>query len=559
MDTIYCTSCGNAMQNTAKFCTGCGTAVPEAPAEAVIAETPAEAVTPEAPVEAVTPEALPEAVVTEAAPVEAVAAETLAITEEPFSLFGLDIKKLALLGGAGAALIIALIVSLVAFSPSQYNSLKGSIDIAQTESDRFFVVTSKGANIAVEGICVDYEVNIDGTKAAFLVSDEDSINGNTLYHVSGGRVSKITEDVRSFWLASSGNGIAFTKFEPGSDAAELYLWTGSSPARKISSDVLLFSRVVISPDGKTVGFTDMDDDGVIGAFFTNGKMTDLGRNFVPVGIADGAKYIYYTREDALFVQRGTNENTRLRLTGEFNGIEGFNKDMSQIVFSSYTRSFISDRGRDPQALAGHVYRFILPANTAEFNGQRGTVYGVSSFKNTFYLNGDSSIIRVNNKFETARVQGSVSSAFLADDGKTLTYMRNGRVERLDGTRTNAEPLRLVDGDAWSFVATAKGDAIFFINSDRDIMFQRGTSRAVVVEHDVSYYTQLTLFKGNTLFYVQDLDLYSSSGRGKTRISGLNGDVLGVSVDMFNVFVVLRDGREEMYYHSTNGKSFSEIK
>jgi hypothetical protein len=476
----------------------------------------------------------------------------------PFTLFGLDIKKLAILGVAGVLVIAAAIAALIMFMPSQYRSNKGSINVLQTEFDRFLVITNKGATIAVDGVCMDYEVNIDGTKAVLLVSDDNSVSGSTLYHVSGGKVSRIAEDVRSYWFASSGNGVAFTRFEFGDETAELYLWSGSSPARKISGDMMLNSRVVISPDGKTVGFVDLDNGNPLGAFNTGGRTTDLGNNFIPIGISDGAKYIYYTRDDALFVQRGTNEGTRLRLTGEFSSVIGYNRDMSQIIFSSYSRSFISDRGREPVALVGHVQWFIMPQNTAAFYGQRGIVYGVNNFKNTFYVNGDSSVIRVNSRFETERVQGSVSAVYLASDGKTLTYMRNNRIERLDGSKTGAEPMRLVDSDAWNFVATAKGDAIFFINSDRDIMYQRGASRAVVVEHDIASFN-LSLFKGSMLFYVQDLDLYSSTGRGKNRIGGLNGDVIDVRTDMFNVFVTVRDGNEILYFHSTNGRNFTPIR
>lgn len=592
---IKCTNCGNYMQSVVKFCGSCGTpnTAPPAPEPAPV---PAAPDTP-APVEPVTPSpvpvvpapvpaepAAPEPVVPPSVPVApivpppapvapvvpppapivpdvpAYAAPAVAVPPKaPFSLFGLDIKKLAIIGAAGIFALAALIFALIMLMPSQYKSFRGSISVAQTENDRFFVVLNKGANIKVDGVCVDYEVNIDGTKAVLLVSDDNSISGNTLYHVSGGKISRISEDVRSYWFASSGNGVAYTKYESGSETAELYLWNNNS-SRIISRDVMLNSRAVISPDGKTVGFVDLDDNGPIGAFYTGGKPTDLGTNFIPIGISDGAKYVYYTREDALFVQRGTNEGSRTRLTGEFRGVDGFNSDMSQIIYSSNSRSFISNKGGDPSALTGHVRDFILPENTAVFHGQRGTVYGVNNFKNTFYLNTDSAVIRIDGRLETERVQGSVSAAFLANDGKTLTYMRNGRIERMDGSKTGAEPVRLVgDGDVWSFVATAKGDAVFYINSDMDIRYQKGTGRAVDIAYDVSWGTHLSLFKGATLFYIQDNDLYSTSGGRGVRIGGLKGDVIGTASDMFNVYVIVRDGSEELYYHSTNGKNFSEIR
>jgi hypothetical protein len=329
-------------------------------------------------------------------------------------------------------------------------------------------------------------------------------------------------------------------------------------------DISLYeSRIAISPDGKTVGFVENDGDEDFGMIFTNNRLTELGKGFMPVGVADGAKYIYYVRmstdwEFALWVQRGLKEDTRIRLTGDLDFWRDifFNRDMSQIIYSSSSRSAISDRGREPINLTGHVSYLITPYNTA----MSGHVLGVQNFKNTFYQNTEGAIFHISNKFETRRVQGSADQVYLASDSKTLIFSRNNRIERIDGTKPNAEAVRLVDGNVRGFVATAKGDAVFFINSERDIMYQRGTGRAMNVAHDYSaHLSQNSLFKGETLFYIQDRELYSSTGRTGTRIGGLNGDVIGSFANTFGIYITIRDGRDTLHYQSTNGRRFTEIK
>jgi hypothetical protein len=549
MKTLYCQNCGTALKEGAKFCESCGTKSEIAEMQAPPAPQPVYAPPESAPAPSLAPAPAPAP-----PPQAAQAAPKIKI----------NIKKLAVIAGAAVAVIIAAIVAVIALSPSQYNSYKGEMYAIQAESDRVLVSTHRGQNISVDGALRNYQVNMDGTKMALLVEESGSFDGSTLYHVSGGNLQKISEDVRNFWFAASGNGIAYTQYLQGDRSAELYLWTGSSPVQKISVDIGLWEhRIVLSPDGKTLGFVETDGEDDFGVIYSGGTITELGREFVPIGVANGAKYIYYTRmsdswETALWVQRGLNESTRTRLTGNLDSWSGvfFNRDMSQVVYSTSSRSAISDRGREPVSLLGHVYTFILPYNTAGF----GQILGVRDFKNTVYQNTSSEIIHINNKFETRRVERGAEDVYLANDGKTLTFSRNGRIERIDAMNPNAVAVQLVERGVRSFVATAKGDAVFYVNNDRDIMYQRGGGMSMSVANDFNAHLSTSnLFSGDTLFFIQDRELYTSSGRTGTRVSGINGDVIALEAGSFGIYLQIRDGNDWLFYHSTNGRSFSEIR
>jgi len=594
MNTLKC-KCGADITESTKFCGSCGAktepvaAVPEpvvapaaevpvapppaevpvapapvAPPPAEVPVAPAPVAPPPAPVMQAPPPVTPEAPAYAAAGAPAVSAET-----ESKKILGMELKKFAMVAGAAVLGVILLIVLFSALSPGQYQTVKGSVFAVPIDYETSMVFPSGKAGVKIDGSIWDIEISLDGTKAAILVRDEDSIDGYTLYFI-GSKVDRIDGDVRDFWFAPNGGGIAYTKYYDDDDAGELFLWNGKD-TRKISNDFALDSGwwgwslepaydCVISPGGKTVGFVaEKSNDRHIGIIWSNGKETELGTDFIPVAVSNGAKYIYYERNDTLNVQRGFNENTRQRL-GSSAYIVAFNNDMSQIVYNTYgssARSFISNKGKDGISLSGTVDQFIFPANTREFDLSYGTIYGVSSFVNTFYHNG--SIIRIKNgRFETDRVMGSVGYATLASDGKTLTYLRNRGIFKVNGTASNPNPVELVGDDVWAFIATDNGSAIFFIDNHNDINFQKGTGRAANVAYSFSW-DGLALYNGNTLFYIQDRELYSSVGRSGTKISGLNADIYEVYADTTAIYAIGRDGSDTIVYRSTNGRKFTEVK
>ncbi|MCL2020310.1 MAG: zinc ribbon domain-containing protein [Oscillospiraceae bacterium] len=488
-------------------------------------------------------------------------------------ILGFDMKKVVLAAVAAVFVLILAVALFLAIGPSKYQSVKGAVFAFPIDSETSIIFPHKKAGVKVEGEVYGYSMSLDGTKAAITVRDEDSEDGYTLYIV-GSKVEKIDRDVRDFWFAPNGGGVVYSKYYDDDEAGELFLWNGGS-SKKISNDLALrdgwYSKYpaydcVISPDGKTVGFVaDKGGDDFIGIVWTGGKENELDRRelFVPAAVSNGAKYVYYYRDfdgdRSLFVQRGLNENTRTRLgTGAY--IVAFNNDLSQVVLSSGSRSLISSKGRDAVALSGTVNGFIMPEGTREFYLGGGTMYGVSSFVDTYYYNG--SIIRIKNgRFDTDSVMRGVDSAFLANDGKTLTYLRNGGIFKVNGKASDPNPVELVRDNVYHFVPTGDGKAVFFIDDHYDINFQKGTGRAVSIAYSFSGRVGMSfaLYKGNTLFFVEDGELFSSTGRSSTRISGINMDVEGIYVDALAVYAIGEDGREEIVYRSTNGKKFTEVR
>ncbi|MDR3121163.1 MAG: hypothetical protein LBU58_07525, partial [Clostridiales bacterium] len=181
---------------------------------------------------------------------------------------------------------------------------------------------------------------------------------------------------------------------------------------------------------------------------------------------------------------------------------------------------------------------------------------VASFADTLYTDGNS-VYYINGKFEAASVVTNVYAPYLAGDGKTLTYMRSDSIYQVDGTNDSAERVELVDGGVFQFVATADGKAVFFVNDDYEVCYQKGRGKPVTVGEDFTANPGVfRLFKGQKLFYVSDDELCSSSGGKGVSVRGIDGDVLSVSGGMYGVTVTTDDGGETLTYYSADGNKFT---
>jgi WD40 repeat protein len=538
MTTIRCSACGSDIPTTMKFCTSCGTAV-EAP--------------PQAPQDfGQAPQDYGQA------PQDYGVGMPSPPAAKPFDIM-MFVRKYMKLGIAAVAAIILIIVAVVVFSPDKYELAKRSMFVVP--GDEMAIVTpSNKAKIEIRGNHISDSVSMDGRAAAVLVREigDSWSDGGTLYIVKD-RAQKVAEGVNSYWFSASGNGIAYTVNESGSNA-ELWHYINGRNTR-VTGEFYIYGGCAVSPDGKTLAYATYNGDTIQGFTWSNNRANSVGRDgrssrdVLPRAVSNGGRFIYFERDGTLFVQRGNNEDRRERL-GDGARLAYANKDLSQVIFNFDGRSFISRSGGSREGLSGRVYGFILPDGAAVFSSPSVTILGVSDFSNTFYENSDNNLVRISNRYETSNVVRNIDGAYLANDGKTLTYLRNGRISRVNGTSREPQPHEVVS-DVTRFIATADGGAVFYLDIDGDIYYQKGRGRPVLVSNDFRGWN-FGLFKGNTLFYVADSELFSSTGRRGQRVSGFTGDVQYVFADKFTVMVQVRDVREILFYRSMNGRRFELI-
>ena len=462
-------------------------------------------------------------------------------------------KKLLAVCAACVAVLLLLIIIISCAASSgngEYITVKGDTQFYQS-GEKLYIINTKG-NVK----------NIDAEKTYNRQTDAYGLNGifiddnnDVLYYYNGKKAVKVDEEVNNAVISQDGKNVVFTKDTTKDDAVgdDIYIYSSGKP-KKIASGAKLNA---VSPDGKTVAYSVYDSDkGTTKGYYYDGKERELGKSKVAFAISNGGKYVYVLKEtdsgNTAYVQKGTKDDSKVKLT-DLGSYAYFNFDMTEIVYNADGKAYISVKGKEPVKISSSGIDLVLPHNTAVYFDSNSSVYqrriGVKSFTEKFFTAG-SKVIYLTKKYEANTVASGVDYAYLADDGKTVIYLKDDSIRKVNGTKANANHVTLVKEDAYSFLITADGKTIFFMNDDGEIFSQKGTSKAKLIT-DEKVYT-LDIFKGKTLYYVVDGELYATtSGKGK-KVGKFNDDVDYIIASDYRVDVELSDGS---IYTATNGKSF----
>jgi hypothetical protein len=456
-----------------------------------------------------------------------------------------------------AVVVVAAIVALVLFSTvfkaDKYIKTQGA-NTYNFSGDEFIFIAADGTRTAIDaGDYESFASGRDGKSAAFILADED-YELYSLYYSDGGKPKLVAEgDNIRFVLAASGSALAYAIYDEGDNSRSesvLSVYSGgkSTQISKSASS----SNICVSPDGKAVAFiSDYDeDDGDFTAYVWNGKSTQLGKNKSPAAISNGGKLFYYFNKDRNFyVQKGDKDDTKQRLGNDVY-IELFNADSSQVIFTDGGSSYISRDGGEKQKLSGEFGYLILPRNCA------GTV---TSFANTYYLSSGGNIVRIDKKFATENVVRNTDygGVVLADDEKTILYMKSDDVYRVNAAKASAEP-ELLARDVGGFIPCGDGKSFFYVNEDEELYFQKGTGKPKrLADLDDLTAGSDTLYKGKTLYYADDGELRSTDGDTvvSSGFRGIDGDVTSIYVNDYFITVQARDRGDYILYISRDGKNF----
>jgi hypothetical protein len=521
---MICNSCGGENENGTKFCGKCGSALPAveevnfaAPAQEVdfdatvsVRTPPPQAqqpgqFTPPAPQQQFAPaqeqqqqfapaqeqqqfapaqQAAPPA----AAPTANTAAKpslNTAAAKEKFNNFkakfnGLNYRKILKFGIPAVVLLVGAIVTLVIlFGGGPYAKSRDLLIF--TGEDNIVIVYNNGKTAEVNGDLLSYEISMCGRRGVMLVQDGDK---EELLYISGrGQPRLIARDVDAYVMSATGRGVVYwtnwcgTTW--GSDAtAELHVFNGRKSSR-IENDVYFTGRAsnaVISPNGKVVfyvGDIAMNTDGesqLITFISRNGKAGERFESGVtPVAISDGARHIYYVRNEntSLRVRRGTSGNSNL-LSNSSSATLLLNDNLSQAVVNCDGRAFISIRGGERESFHGDgAYGFLAPENTQYHEAGRTVVYGFRDFRGKLF-GSNTGIFMLTRQIGSERM---ISSDFdeiqMSQCGKHLFYIRNRHLRTRSATSPNSEGYRIAR-DVISFVITPNAKQVYFVDTNYEL-------------------------------------------------------------------------------------------
>ena len=541
---MHCEYCGHANQQGVKFCSNCGAQFPEKPA----ANTHANKVDVNG-----------------------------ALTGLNSIFKQMPVKKILMIAIPVVILIIAAITVIPMLGGSVVAMRKDSINtFSGMDMDQIFISGNNNARFIINGELISRQNSMDGSRSVIL-TDYDSKNGGVLWFVSTSGSYRIAEDVYSYMLSDTGNGVIYlTDYNSKNNVATLYQYDTSSKKSKHITDEAMYlgysgmEMFSISPNGKSLSYiSDYNEEKEYFTGYTviDGKAPEkLGDNTFAIAISDEGRTMYYVKMSrgssnaSLHVKSGRND-TRL-ISDWYNTSLMLNRDYSQIIFNIEDKSYISQNGLERERLDGAVIRGLILPRGSQVGGNSAyaNVYGFRSFANNVvrsddglaYLDGNLKISKISSTSDNA------SSAIISSDGRILLYIsNNGHLSAIDPTKPGSER-KEVGRDVLQFTAANDAKTIYYINDDEELMYVKGGSTVKVSDDVYSSYLAMP-FNSTRVFFLVDFSERRNSGElcfstnGGKRVKVANGeDVTRVWVSVANVFFKTI---EEAVYRSNGNEKF----
>ena len=429
----------------------------------------------------------------------------------------LNPKLIAIIGGALAVIIIAVLafVFLGGGSGGQFDMQRGGFTSFFRLEDGWggdvetFITDSRGNAFNVNSWLNRSATSLDATRFAYLTDEGD------LYFIHNGNRQRVARDVSNFVMSLDGSAVVYVTDTDDDDLGTLVLWQARNGSTRVVETSVVHYQISISPDGRTVGFAVLDrNDDVEGFFSVNGRTAEsLGRNRIPMVISNSGRFVYYFNEsNQQFRVSHRGDSVRLADSDNLFGL-WFNRDLTEVMFVADGTTFISERGRERQRISNN---HLVPALPEFIQTSGMNVFGVRSFRNIIAESRSDSnmwgwsstydLVYIDGSFETNRIARNVIQHEVSRDGGTVVYLNSqGRLTKLTNvSRTEPTTFEFSTRDEIEeFVMTADGSQIYFINDFNDLYFIRGTNSPTRVRQDV--YTIVMSPNSDTLFFIADID------------------------------------------------------
>ena len=455
--------------------------------------------------------------------------------------------------------LVAVIVVVAIFLPK--GKTKDGIEFSEKNlmynGSSFF--TTDGKELEVNNVDT-LAYNYDNSVVAYLTTDD------TLYVIDSELTPvEIENDVLNMEVSYSGSSIAYTV---GADytATTLYVYNVKKDnSEKIDTDVYAYNYLV-SPNGKQVAYLkdyegNSDNTLYVAVVGKDGKKVDKD-GCIPLAIGDNGKSFFYTdNSDSSNVKLyWYNGKDAEKISRDVSGSYYFNNNVSEILFTKSGNTYFYRIGMDePSKVAGDAligmwnYKYETTAQDYTFGNQSsGVLVNRSKLTEWVFATEDDICYLNKDGKDSAKLcdADGISNITVAQNGKSLIYLKDGKLYKITKFGADREETELYEGDVYinGYVAGRDLSNIYVVSDEAELYYCKSKKKLVKISNDFANRNNMAYNEASkTIFYIEDENLYSAgkSGKKKELVAENVTDVVNYADGI--LYMVTEDGVNSYYY------------
>lgn len=424
-------------------------------------------------------------------------------------------------------LSVTLLVGLAfAFLPKNSGYIKIKHDIWYFDqkdkgggTHSFIMVDGEQVGKTVDGKIVGFSDSLDGSVGICLTEESN------LYVVTPEKLTLVAGDVTNAALSANGSAVVYCT---GARIATVYSVLNGEKMKVADNAV---GGLAISPNGKSVLYTALRDpqnpseeSSLFFYNYTRNKKMKIGNNAEPIGLSNAGRQIYYvdTAKSSLYVTDTAGNQKKLAVNVDLSDSLKFNSKMTQVVFYSENKWYVSVKGSEKQEMGG-IIPDALSFVYAPYNESRSfikhTVHGVEGIfiarfnrLNDLYYVGWGNVGYLDKGWNSRVISTKTSTSYLSKGAKRLFYCEDGTLYIVEEEKS-FEPVSVpTKGKIKSYAVTHNGKAVYYIDQADTLWYQKISGKPKRIAEDVQ--TVDITHDDYALFCIDDSIFGCKNGKGK---------------------------------------------
>ena len=384
-----------------------------------------------------------------------------------------------IIGKKQILIFVAVILAVIVILCTLFSKGSGEVTL-------FYSSANKGAVVYCDNkLAKDI---ISGKSASAVKFSEDNINAAVLmsqgssysiYYTDGSKVKCVSENTSSnYTISYNGKTVAYCD-----TLGVFFIYDKKSGStKKIAEHVTSF---VLSPDGKSIIYSQAGDLGETLMLYSNKKSKALGNNYTPLGLSDSCDMIYVLSSDnSIYILDESGAVVSKLISSAQPDFIRFSENMEQILFCDEQHTYISVLGKSRIRLIPGRAEPIDSCGCAVFADTTGKYRIICSetLLNMYYFadnNGTTQSLFFIKKDGTRLDIAESVLAYEPHENGSLTYLTdNGSIYTFKKDKAEA----IISG-VTKFATDKNGRRIFYIKDSS--LYMRKSDKDKIVAQGVS--------------------------------------------------------------------------